>query len=924
MPTGTGKTAVLIAAAYVLRAERVLIVVPSRLLREQIAEEVSNLGTLKSISALPEDVPAPRVFIAKSRVSSEADWEALHEYDVVVGTIQSISPGYMGIPEPPSDLFDVVLVDESHHSPAATWASLLDHYREAKQLLFTATPFRQDQREIKGRFIYTYDLKRAHEDQVFGKIAFEPVTCEQDQTTDVALARAAERAFLRDQELGYHHRIMVRTDSIRRAKALADIYSENTSLRLDLVSGNQSLKAVKAVITKLRQDELDGIICVDMLGEGFNFPSLKIAAVHSPHRSLGVTLQFIGRFARTAGENLGPATFLAVPSEIEIEAERLYDSRSVWQELVQNLSAARVDQEANIREVLESFERSDTIDDLDDLSLYSLEPYFHVKVLQLDRTIDLDNTIEMPQELSILFEAFSADRTAKIFITRQITQPRWTTDDRLATTEYDLCVFFQDTESRLLFICSSKRTSGFYGEIEQTLAAANPKPLHLARLNKALNDLQAAEFFNVGMRNRVSSSASESYRIISGSNADRAIQKSDGRLYHRGHVFGRASQEGELITIGISSASKIWSNRSGKVSDLIDWCATLARRMSSASNPMAGSGLDHLDLGEELAELPDDIVAVEWPSRAYQKNLNLVYTIGGRRVVTPILDCALSIAADQTVANAVKLRVSSAEGLDFCFTFSLETNRLFEKVEGNGVTLAISTDRDESEFIHFLNDTPLELYTANMSRIVGYNLLRATDDLIPPLDLDLLIPTDWAGARVDIQTEFGPDSPSGRSIQGHIQDVLVAGSDDVVYCDHGTGEIADFVSFGVVGERLLIRFWHCKASASISAGHRVGDIYEVSQQTVKSLKWAKKIALLGQIRYRNQARRGVATFFKGSLTDLERLLERFAPASIDFQMIVVQPGILKAGLPSEQVGCLACSNDFLVRGGLLPLEVWTS
>ena len=36
MPTGSGKTAVLIATAFVLRPRRVLIIAPSRLVREQI------------------------------------------------------------------------------------------------------------------------------------------------------------------------------------------------------------------------------------------------------------------------------------------------------------------------------------------------------------------------------------------------------------------------------------------------------------------------------------------------------------------------------------------------------------------------------------------------------------------------------------------------------------------------------------------------------------------------------------------------------------------------------------------------------------------------------------------------------------------------------------------------------------------------
>jgi superfamily II DNA or RNA helicase len=177
---------------------------------------------------------------------------------------------------------------------------------------------------------------------------------------------------------------MVRTDSRKRAFELLTLYEQHTRLRLKIVTGDKSLRYVTGVITALTDGELDGIVCVNMLGEGLNFPSLKIAAVHSPHRSLSVTLQFIGRFARTAGVDLGPATFLAIPSEIEIEAERLYDARAIWQEIVQNLSATRVHQEARTREVVESFISVDAVaPDLDDLSLTSLNPIFTSRFFSL-------------------------------------------------------------------------------------------------------------------------------------------------------------------------------------------------------------------------------------------------------------------------------------------------------------------------------------------------------------------------------------------------------------------------------------------------------------------------------------------------------------------------------------------------------------
>src|ERR1700675_872885 len=49
MPTGSGKTTVLMALAFVLRATRVLVLTPSRLVREQIAENFSALVDLKKI-----------------------------------------------------------------------------------------------------------------------------------------------------------------------------------------------------------------------------------------------------------------------------------------------------------------------------------------------------------------------------------------------------------------------------------------------------------------------------------------------------------------------------------------------------------------------------------------------------------------------------------------------------------------------------------------------------------------------------------------------------------------------------------------------------------------------------------------------------------------------------------------------------------
>lgn len=925
MPTGSGKTAVLIAAAFVLRAQRVLVLTPSRLVREQVADEFASLATLRGASALPAELPAPRVTSVRKRITSAEEWEALREFDVVVGTVQSISPEYADVPEPPADLFDVVLVDEAHHSPARTWKAVLDHFVNSRRLLFTATPFRQDQREIKGRFIFTYDLRRAFHDGVFGQIAYQPVRPDAEENPDVAIARAAERQVQADRDAGFQHHLMVRTDSKRRAEELLTIYGKQTLLRMRIVTSDKSLRYVRGVISQLQAGELDGIVCVNMLGEGFNFPSLKIAAIHSPHRSLNVTLQFIGRFARTVGVNLGPATFLAIPSEIEIEAERLYDARAVWQEIVQNLSAARVHQEAETREVLESFEAPQAVaPDLSDLSLYVLEPYYHVKVYQLSAVVDLTKAVDFPPNLQVVYETVSLEHNAAVYITRETSQPRWTTDDRLVIVHPDLFIFYQHPESRLLFISASRRSAGVYQHLIESFSDADPKPLPLVRLNRALNDLATLEFFNVGMRNRVAGSTAESYRNIMGSNADRAVLPSDSRLYHRGHVFGRGVENGNQVTIGLSSASKIWSNQSSKLPELIAWCGRLAARINSGRAPVTHSGLDYLDVGEEVEELPGQIIAVDWDIGAY-RNPPLLRFDGLRgETRVSLLDASIEIDPARRTPDTVGFRISYADDFAFDATFSFETDRFVEPAPDREPQAFVERERDSTALIAFLNQEMPHFYTADLGHLHGYNYLRPTEaaELIAA---EQIFVADWAAMNVDITVEFGTVRAGRVSVHAGLEEQLQGGASEVVYYDHGTGEIADFVSIDrLEGGGLLIRFHHCKKAGGDRPGHRLDDVYEIAGQAVKSVTWAAKQKILSHIKRRFNHRLGSHRFVKGDLEALEVILADAVPAQIQFEFVAVQPGLRKEELPPELGNVLGAASDHLVRGGFRPLVVMAS
>ena len=117
------------------------------------------------------------------------------------------------------------------------------------------------------------------------------------------------------------------------------------------------------------------VVCIDMLGEGFDLPYLKIAALHDNHKSLAVTLQFIGRFTRKGDPaKIGEAT--VVTNIADPEAERkladLYAEGADWDRIIKRLSEERIAEEIRLQDVVYGLKGEGTLHD--QLSLWNLRP----------------------------------------------------------------------------------------------------------------------------------------------------------------------------------------------------------------------------------------------------------------------------------------------------------------------------------------------------------------------------------------------------------------------------------------------------------------------------------------------------------------------------------------------------------------------
>lgn len=335
IPVGCGKTGIMATLPFGIARGRTLVITPNLTIRKGVADAV--------------DITSPQCFWTKCRVLSDftaGPWMAvldgpnanIHdaiESDFVVCNIQQLaSQADRWLPQFPEDFFDMILVDEGHHAAAESWQKVFRRFPNAQVVSLTATPFRSDQQQLHGEVVYRYPFTRAmitgyikqiHSRNVApAEIYFTYRDDTRRHTLDEVLQLREEAWFRRGVALspecnrhiveasiqacnrmraqtGIQHQIIAAACSVDHARQVAAIYNE-CGYRAAEIHSDMDEDDQDAVIERLRQGQLECIVQVQMLGEGFDHPRLSVAAIFRPFRSLAPYIQFVGRVMRVVQE----------------------------------------------------------------------------------------------------------------------------------------------------------------------------------------------------------------------------------------------------------------------------------------------------------------------------------------------------------------------------------------------------------------------------------------------------------------------------------------------------------------------------------------------------------------------------------------------------------------------------------------------
>jgi DNA repair protein RadD len=336
IPVGCGKTGIMATLPFGIAEGRVLVITPNLTIRQGVTDAL--------------DIASRECFWAQTRVLSDftaGPWTAvldgpsanIHdciESQFVVTNIQQLaSQADRWLPQFPPDFFDMILVDEGHHAAAASWQKVFRRFPNAKIISMTATPFRSDALPLQGEVIYKYSFARAMVNGYIKNIQSRSIAPEElyftyrddirKHSLDEVLLLREEQWFRRGVALspecnrhiveasiqrceamradtGIQHQIIAAACSIDHARQVRALY-EQCGYRAAEIHSEMDDDEKDVVIDRLRLGQLDCIIQVQMLGEGFDHPRLSIAAIFRPFRSLAPYIQFVGRVMRVVVQN---------------------------------------------------------------------------------------------------------------------------------------------------------------------------------------------------------------------------------------------------------------------------------------------------------------------------------------------------------------------------------------------------------------------------------------------------------------------------------------------------------------------------------------------------------------------------------------------------------------------------------------------
>lgn len=919
MPTGTGKTEVMIATVVSECRAKTCIVVPSNLLRTQTLKRFCTLGKLREIGAICESFLNPIVGCLISSPKDIAELqELLNKSNLIVTTMSLLNSSFF------KDQYirllastcNTLIIDEAHHVPANSWMQVKSIFNSAKCLQFTATPFRNDGKKIDGDIIYNFPLALAQERGYFKAINFYPIYEFDTEKKDLAVASKAVELLEADIENGFPHLLLVRVSTQIRAKALfygvyQKYYAKHSPV---LIISDESEADKKSALQSVNDGISKIIVCVDMFSEGIDIPQLKICAIHDKYKSLPITMQFIGRFARTQ-TGLGEASVIAniVDDDIQESLDELYSQDADWNTILKDTSDKKVEEEISLQKLARGFTGTEII------PLNQIKP----KVSMFMYT-----TSEKQwhwQRWNTVFDEehsqYNVNEQEKVLIITELSASNvdWTTCRDINDVNWNLHILYWNEEKNVFFINTTDK--GAADSLAESVFDSC-KRIAGEDVFRCLYGINRLMLSTVGLKTAVSNNHIR-YRMFAGVDVAEGITGATTSTAIKSNLFGVGFENGNSISIGCSYKGTIWAKWVETVNYWKNWCDMQAEKILNTDIDTSAVLMGAL-VPEEITTRPKVVpYRIDFPPE-----IELDWK-GSITIKTALFDSKsflVDIGLSSYDEDSELSFFVSGDNFREEFVISITTAGYYISHK-SGSIISIRFSRGKEMLLKdFLQKNPPTIWFVDGSSLEGNLLVKLKTARSVSFPIDHIVQWDWSG--VDINKESQGAARKTDSIQYKLISTLKSsGKYCLIFDDDGSGEVADVLAVqeDTTKNKLLFELYHCKYSGAAQAGARVGDLYEVCGQAEKSIQWANDARdMLERLIKRENDRisKGKATRFEiGDSKLVFTLKNKLKVYSTGFSVYIVQPGVDGAQITPAMHQVLCSAEAYLKDTYAIPMTL---
>lgn len=350
MSVGAGKTALGVTACLGFATRRALVITPGSVIRGTFDRALDAQASGNVLYGLPGGPlipgsvpPVVRTLDRDEAPIREITREQLLAADIIVTNFHSLGEG-----SDPDDLLsklapgdiDFMVIDEAHIAAAESYQRAFSHFTKARTLLMSACFQRLDGKPIDADVVYRYRLidsivdgnaknMRVHRfapdvaqttyemvwpngqrEEIVGREALMEVLGDERKLARITakstepirqVMREVKRELDRQAELLHpvKPRVLFAALGQRHAEQIARIATEHGVLA-EYLHHSMTERQIAETRARFESDsgDLQGLVQLKMLGQGYDFPSICVVVPMRPYGSFNEFYQFIGRGIR--------------------------------------------------------------------------------------------------------------------------------------------------------------------------------------------------------------------------------------------------------------------------------------------------------------------------------------------------------------------------------------------------------------------------------------------------------------------------------------------------------------------------------------------------------------------------------------------------------------------------------------------------